>query len=95
MKIWGEIPKIPGVNNKYKNVKSIEKPSAPESKKDIVSISGQARDLQSVQKALKGVPDIRKDKVDALFNAYDAGNYNVSGKDVADRIISSVFDKKA
>jgi mannose-6-phosphate isomerase len=41
------------------------------------------------------VPDIRKDKVDTLLSAYEAGNYNVNGKDVADRIISSVIDKKA
>jgi negative regulator of flagellin synthesis FlgM len=68
---------------------------AVESKKDMVSISNQAKDLQAVQKALKGVPDIRKDKVDTLLSAYEAGNYNVNGKDVADRIISSVIDKKA
>jgi len=35
-------------------------------KKDVVSISNQAKDFQTAMKALKEIPDIRKDKVEEL-----------------------------
>lgn len=94
MKIWGEIPKIFGVSNKLKTVNKIERPAGINQGKDIVSISDQARDFQIAQKALKNIPDIRKEKVDLLSEKYEAGKYAVSGKDVADSIIKSILDKK-
>ncbi len=93
MKIWGDLPKIFGIDGKQKAVNKIQKTTAA-SKKDVVSISGQAKDLQVALKALKDVPDIRKDKVDILAEKYGSGTYNVSGRDVADSIIRSVLDKK-
>lgn len=95
MKIWGEIPKILGVYDKQKNVGKTEKASGAASKKDVVSISNQAKDFQTVMKALKDVPDMRQDKVNELSEKYETGNYDVSGNDIAGKILKSIFDKKA
>lgn len=94
MKIWGEIPKILGVYNKQKNVNKVDKASPVSSKKDIVSISNNAKDSQNIMKALKDVPDIRMEKVREISERYETGKYNINGKDVADNILKSVLDKR-
>jgi len=94
MKIWGEIPKILGVYDRYKNVERVDKASGVNSKKDVLSISNQAKDFQTAIKAVKDVPDIRQDKVNEYMDKYQAGNYDVSGSDIADKILKSTLDKK-
>lgn len=95
MKIWGEIPKILGIYDKQKNVKKVDKTASVVSKRDVVSISNSARDFQSIMKSLKEVPDVRQDKVNDLKGKYETGNYSISGKEISDKLINSVFDKKA
>lgn len=94
MKIWGEIPKIFGIYDKQKNVNKVDKASGVAPKKDVVSISNQAKDFQTIMKAIKDVPEIRQDKVNEISEKYEAGNYNVSGDDVADKVLKSIVDKK-
>ena len=45
-------------------------------------------------KALKNVPDIRKDKVKKLQSQIESGDYKVSGKDIADSILKNITEKK-
>ena len=94
MKIWGDIPNISGIYSKQRAVKSLQKASKKESVKDNVSISEKAKDFQSVMKALKEVPDIRENKVNELSEKYQNNNYNVKGKDIAEKIVDSVIDIK-
>lgn len=94
MKIWGEIPKVSGVYNKQKSVGKVDKPGSVASKKDVVSISSQAKDYQTVMKALKDTPDVRNELVDRLKEKYEAGQYEVKETDIADKIVKSVMDKK-
>lgn len=95
MKIWGDISRISGVYNRQKDVKRAQKAEKSETKKDAVSISGTAKDLQTIQKALNQVPDIRHEKVENLEKKYNTGSYNPEGRDIAQKIIESVFDRKA
>lgn len=95
MKIWGEIPKVLGISGGNKNVGKVDKTASVASKKDVVSISNQAKDFQTIMKALKDVPDMRMDKVNELAGKYQSGNYDVSGNDIADKIVKSVIDTKA
>lgn len=95
MRIPGEIPKINRVYGSQKNIGRIGGVGSVSSKRDVLSISNEAKDFQTVFKALKDIPDIRRGKVSELTEKYESGNYNVSGRDVADKVISSVFDKKA
>ncbi len=95
MKIWGDISRISGVYNRQKDVKRAQKAEKSEPKKDAVSISCKAKDLQTIQKALRQIPDIRREKVDELAKKYNTGSYNPEGRDIAQKIIESVFDSKA
>lgn len=94
MKIWGEIPKVSGVYGKQKGVDKVEKSSAVKARKDIVSISTQAKDYQTAVKAVKETPDIRQERVNEVLEKYKTGGYDVKGRDIADNIIKSIIDKK-
>jgi len=94
MKILGNITRITGVYDAQKNLSRIEKSSGVSSKKDVVSISSEAKDFQTVLKTLKEVPDIRVDKINEVSEKFESGSYNVSGRDVADKIVKSLIDKR-
>jgi negative regulator of flagellin synthesis FlgM len=95
MRIPGDISKITGVYGSHRNARRIGETGAVTPKKDVLSISGEAKDIQTVSRALKDVPDLRRDRVDEVLKKYGSGGYNVSGRDVAEKIVNSVFDKKA
>ena len=95
MRIPGDLSKITGVYGTQKSVGRVEKTGPVSAKKDVLSISNEAKDFQTVYKALRDVPDIRQGMVDDILGNMNTGSYNVSGRDVADKVINSVFDKKA
>ena len=90
----GDISKITGVYGSQKKTGRIEKTGSVAPKKDVLSISNEARDYQVVTRALKDVPDVRRHRMDEIIRCIDTGSYNVSGRDVADKIIKSIIDKK-
>lgn len=94
MKIWEGISRISGIYGKGNKVERINSAKAVSSKKDVLSISSQAKDYQTAISALKKVPDIRLDKVLEIQEKYEAGQYNVNGKEVAESIIKSIIDRK-
>lgn len=95
MRIPGDISKITGVYGTQKNIGRVEKTGAAASKKDVLSISSEAKDLQTVYRALRGVPDVREDRVGDILKNMGTGSYNVTGHDVAEKVVNTVFDKKA
>ncbi|NLV37414.1 MAG: flagellar biosynthesis anti-sigma factor FlgM [Clostridiaceae bacterium] len=95
MRIPSDISKVTGIYGTQKNVGRIEKTGSVSSKKDVVSISNEAKDFQIVNRALRNVPDIRQSRVEELRNILESGSYNVSGQDVAGKVIDSFFDRKA
>ncbi len=94
MRIWGEISKITEIYTKQKKVNRTEKTEQVTGKKDTLSISSEAKDHQLVMQALKGVPDIRRDKVDTVTDKLRTGTYTVSGRETADKLINNILDKK-
>jgi negative regulator of flagellin synthesis FlgM len=95
MRIPGDLSKVAGIYGTQKNTGRVGKTEATASKKDVLSISNEAKDFQTVYKALKDVPDIRPGKVAELSGRLETGGYNVTGRDVADKVVNAVFDKKA
>lgn len=95
MRIPGEISKISGVYGAQKNIGRVGKSESTASRKDVLSISNEAKDIQTIYKALKDVPEIRQNKVADISGKFEAGTYNVTGKDIMDKVIKNVFDKKA
>lgn len=95
MRINGDVSKVSGIYNKTKNVGKVDKTESTSAKKDILSISNQAKDFQTALRALKDIPDIRQDKVKSIQEKYDRGEYNVSGGDLADKLIDSIKNKNS
>ncbi|MGE5614012.1 MAG: flagellar biosynthesis anti-sigma factor FlgM [Bacillota bacterium] len=95
MRINGDITKITGVYGAQKKIGKLEKTGSVSAKKDVLSISNEAKDFQTVLRALKDVPDVRQGRVDEILDKIETGNYNVTGREVAEKIVSSIFDKKA
>lgn len=71
-----------------------QRTSRAEEKRDMVTLSTQAKDYQTVKWALSHVPDVRMDKVNAMKAKIDNGTYHVNASDVADKIFSKL-DVKA
>lgn len=93
MKIWGELLKVNEVYNSSKINRS-EPVTKVKSKRDEISISNIGKDYQVALKAVKDIPDIRAEKVNDIKDKYATGVYNVSGHEIADKIVDSFFDTK-
>lgn len=95
MKIPGDISKISGIYDQHKSVGRVSKAGSVAAKKDVLSISSQAKDFQTAYKAIKDIPDIRQSKVNELSEKYDSGSYDIDGKDVIDKVIKNTYDRRA
>ncbi len=95
MRIPGDISKISGVYEQQKNVGRVGQTGSVAPKKDVLSISNRAKDFQTISRALKDIPEIRQEKVDEFSGKYSAGNYDIDGKDIIDRVIKNTLDIKA
>ena len=60
---------------------------------DKVSFSNVARDIQIANNALKNVPDVREDKVQALSASIANGTYQVSPESFADKLVAAYTAK--
>ena len=69
---------------------SSERVSRAEERTDMLTLSSKAKDFALAKKALDNTPDIRADKVQSIKAQIDAGTYNVSGKDVADKLFAQL-----
>ncbi len=72
-------------NKNIKNDKKIEK---QEKKNDTFIVSNQARDFQTVLKAVANSPDVREEKVNNILDKMKNESYNVSTEDIAKKLLS-------
>jgi len=96
MKIFNN-PNINKAMQIYNNkaTEKINKSQKLEGPKDELQLSNKAKEYQAAMKAFKNLPEVREDLVNDLKNAIKQGSYNVSGKEIADKIIESVIiDRK-
>jgi len=54
---------------------------------DKIEISSEARDFQAILNAIKLTPDVREEKVNEIKKKIDSGIYNISGRDVVEKLI--------
>jgi len=59
---------------------------------DKVSLSSTAKDVATVKEAVKSAPNIRVELVSELKVKIENGQYNVSGKEVAEKIVQAAID---
>lgn len=69
-----------------------------EEKRDIIAVSEEAKKLSSDLRlrrtaltALESIPDTRSERVAELKRQFDAGTYDVSASDIADRIVERFY----
>ena len=78
--------------------KNVEKVSANDKQNssvvesDEVSISEKGKDVSEMTRTLKEMPDVSADKVADLKERIANGTYNISGKDIASKIINTALE---
>ena len=60
---------------------------------DAVSVSSMGQEIGKAMQALSALPDIRADRVAELKAKIDSGEYQVSGRDVAESLLRRAADK--
>lgn len=56
-----------------------------------VSLSSAAREIQQAEKALRELPEVRQEKINELKKQIAAGNYDVRGDKIAEKLLSESF----
>lgn len=59
-------------------------------KRDELKLSNEAKDFQIAMEAIKKVPDIRKDKVDAIKSQINSGTYHVDSGKIVEKIFQDI-----
>jgi negative regulator of flagellin synthesis FlgM len=88
----------------FENVKDVQKKeevkkqqtskqiNSSETKGDSLNISNEAYNTAKKLDQLKGMPDVREEKISALKKEIDNGTYNVGGKEVAEKIVNNAIN---
>ncbi|MFZ5353333.1 MAG: flagellar biosynthesis anti-sigma factor FlgM [Bacillota bacterium] len=94
--------KIGGVNKVYNNnkveaKKNVSSTAKVEGKRDELQISKEAMDFQTVMKSVKlakELPDVREDVIAPIKEKIDKDIYEVDGKSIAEKMLTSKFNIK-
>jgi negative regulator of flagellin synthesis FlgM len=73
---------------KGKDVQGDKQAAIPQ---EIVDISDKAREIQQIKTSMSEVSDIREEKVQAIKSQIENGTYNVSGEELAKKMIGEAF----
>ena len=94
MKIFNNA-NIPQIMKSYnKSIKPTEKTGEVSSSKDKLELSEKAKEFQLAMRAFKNLPEVRQEKVDELKAKIQNNSYNVSGKEITDKLIESIMMDK-
>lgn len=63
------------------------------SRSDQFQMSQTGKDYQIAKQAVSSVPDVREDRVNDIKNRIATGTYNISSKEVADKLAENYFNK--
>ncbi len=58
-------------------------------KKDNVMLSGKAKEVEQLKKAVEALPEVRTDRVEAIKKAIEAGTYRVE----PEKIVNKLFEE--
>jgi len=82
------------IREKSAPAKSSGKPEAVPSESrssETVAVSTLAREIGKVKASVRNVPDIRREKIEALKEKIAKGEYEVSGEKIAGKIIEDII----
>jgi len=60
---------------------------------DMLEISQTGKDYQVAKQIVTRTPDIRDDRVNDIKQRMEAGTYDISAEEVADKLVDSYFDE--
>ncbi|MGF7184477.1 negative regulator of flagellin synthesis FlgM [Desulfitispora alkaliphila] len=90
-------PHLNSMLNSYKKTavegKKNQQQSTGVQKRDKSMISQQGKLYQTAAKALKETSQVREERVEAVKKQVEAGTYNVSGKEIAEKIMTKGIDE--
>lgn len=80
--------------SRVNNNKGAKKTDNTIDRKDELNISSEAKEIGQYRQILQNMPAVREEKISALQEQINSGNYNVSGEEIADKMLADgVFDK--
>lgn len=86
--------RIDSVNRVYETYNAQMAASVKQKEKvmgtDKVDFSSEAKDFAAINKILSDIPEVREDKVQAIKERMANGTYNVTAKEVADKILGKL-----
>ncbi len=59
---------------------------------DALQLSQTGKDMQVAKQAVKDAPDVREDRVNEIKSKLASGTYNVSGEEIADKLVNNYFN---
>jgi negative regulator of flagellin synthesis FlgM len=62
---------------------------------DEVRLSAFSQDIQKIEAGLQQIKDVRQERVQELKARIEAGTYDVSGKEIAEKMIDKIIDLTA
>lgn len=85
---------VNNVNNVYKSNKANKAYGASNvsGSKDTLAISDFAKELQVAKQAVDHAPDVRQARIDEIKQQMEAGQYNVTASQLADKLLKKYFD---
>ena len=81
--------KVNDLNKKEQIGKSSETESTS-GRRDKISLSGMAQEINELKKIIHNLPDIRTDKVEQLKQAIDTGSYHIDSYKVAEKMLAEI-----
>lgn len=88
--------RITGIGNIMDSYQAQKSTPIEKSKKkmgsDVLDISSVAKDYQVAKAAIRKQADVREEKIADIKNRIQSGTYNVSAKEIADKMVDSMFD---
>ncbi len=94
MKIGDFIPQIK-TDNKIGKARGAESSSAASQVGDRVDISAGSLDVQKMKGIIQNTPDLRMDRVQALKEQIERGDYEVDPYRVADKMLMNLLSESA
>lgn len=87
MRITGNVGSVTGVYTNDKRISRVDNTNKISPASDDVKISNVGKDFTIAMNALKNVPDVRMDRVNEISARIASGEYNVSGEDIASKML--------
>ena len=84
--------KLNDTADKKKVASSASKSTDSASASDSVSLSDSAKDMANIKSSLQKTPEVRTELVARLKSEIESGQYNVTGKQVAEKIDQTAID---